>query len=160
MVKTRGGSSSSTRKEGSQNSRTSNPVEVLLLPWKDNIALEEPNSKHGEKSQPEHGGTNEGMGMHVPPIGDNSSKNPIPGLNSAERVASIETLISPTVGNQEGKNVDSQRIEVENVVGDVNPERGFENVEGVQPMSRTLRLRQAASLQRLIALPTLRWLKF
>ncbi|GAA0169708.1 hypothetical protein LIER_24128 [Lithospermum erythrorhizon] len=134
MVKARGGSSSSSRKKGSQNSRTSNRVgmtadgqpiplqvitphpsqqaeiivqkpKVLLLPWKDNVALEESNSEHREQFQPEHSGTNKGMCMHVPPTGDNVGKNPILGSTSAEKVA----------------------------LGDVNHERGSKNVEGVQP---------------------------
>ncbi|GAA0154056.1 hypothetical protein LIER_12147 [Lithospermum erythrorhizon] len=104
--------------------------EVLLLPWKGNVALEEQNSEHGEQSQPDQSETNEGMGMHVLPTEDDSGNNLIPDSNSAERVASNKTLISPIGGNQEGTNVDSQRIEVENVVGNVNPEKGSENVEG------------------------------
>ncbi|GAA0172219.1 hypothetical protein LIER_26084 [Lithospermum erythrorhizon] len=88
---------------------------VLLLLWKDNVALEKPNPEHREQFQTEYSATDEGMGMHVPATGDDSGKNPITGSISTKRVASTEVLISPTGENRKGRNVDSQHAEVENI---------------------------------------------
>ncbi|GAA0177188.1 hypothetical protein LIER_29669 [Lithospermum erythrorhizon] len=152
MVKTRGGSSSRTRKEGSQN-----PNIVGMTSDGQPIPLQEPNPEHGEQFQFEPSGTNEGMGVHVPPTSDDSGKNPIPDSNSAEKVASTEILVSPIGGEHKGRNVDSQQVGVEKGVGDVNPSPRVLRVSN--QVSKTLWLRQAISLQRLIALLTLQWLK-
>ncbi|GAA0145716.1 hypothetical protein LIER_36171 [Lithospermum erythrorhizon] len=55
----------------------------------------------------EHSGTEGGIGMHVPPTGDNTRKN-----------------------------IDSQQVEVKNMVVDTNPEKGSGDVEDVQPSVR------------------------
>ncbi|GAA0161819.1 hypothetical protein LIER_18050 [Lithospermum erythrorhizon] len=66
-------------------------------------------------------------------MGDNFGKSPNPYSILTERVASTEILISPIGENQEGRNVDSQHIRVEEIVADVNPGKGSEFVENVQP---------------------------
>ncbi|GAA0148642.1 hypothetical protein LIER_08029 [Lithospermum erythrorhizon] len=139
IVKTRGGSISGTKKEGSETSKTSNRMgetvdgQPILL--QENAAIEESNPEHKEQIQPGHSRMNGGTGMHVPPIESNFGKNPNPGPDFAERVASTETLIIPAGGNKEGMNVYSQQVEVKNVVDEKSddPERVSREVEGVNP---------------------------
>ncbi|GAA0155192.1 hypothetical protein LIER_12974 [Lithospermum erythrorhizon] len=132
MVKTRGGSTSGTRKEGSQTSRTNNRVGETTDGQP--ISLQS-NLEHKEQVQPEHSGTSSRMGMHVSPIESDSGKNPNLGPDFTEKVTSTETLISHVGGNKEGVNADSQHIEVENVVDEksIDPERVSREVEGVNP---------------------------
>ncbi|GAA0156368.1 hypothetical protein LIER_13882 [Lithospermum erythrorhizon] len=115
-----------------QTETPSQKPDVFLLPWKDNVSPDESNSEHRDHLQIEHSATDEGMGMHVPPTVDDSGKNVVSGLISTERVASTKTQISLIRVNQEGRNLDSQYVEVVNIV-EVNPERVIENVESVQP---------------------------
>ncbi|GAA0144492.1 hypothetical protein LIER_24732 [Lithospermum erythrorhizon] len=86
------------------------------LSWKENMGLDEHNSEHDEQFQAEESATDGGMGMHVPP--------------------STETLISRTGGNKEDVNVDPQKVEVENVVGEEKHDdlkKMSGDVEGIKP---------------------------
>ncbi|GAA0170836.1 hypothetical protein LIER_25015 [Lithospermum erythrorhizon] len=55
----------------------------------------------------------------------------------SRRRGPIPTLDEPSLfggrGNQEGRNVHSQHVEVENILEEANLERVTENVEGVEP---------------------------
>ncbi|GAA0155830.1 hypothetical protein LIER_38160 [Lithospermum erythrorhizon] len=101
MVKTRGGTSRTSKKDrGRQDSKFSRPIgvnekgepvplhsippspdqqkealtkkpEVLLLSWKDNIVSKKQTSKPKVNSQVKHSNIDRGMGMHVRPTDDN-----------------------------------------------------------------------------------------
>ncbi|GAA0165517.1 hypothetical protein LIER_20902 [Lithospermum erythrorhizon] len=137
MVKIHGGTSG-TNKRGRGDKGTQPPQLVGVKEKGEHIPLQStpPQSKQQMETpaqNPDVCAIDEGMGMHVPPTGNNSGKNPIPNSISTTRVASTEILISPIEKNQEGRNLDSQHVVVDNIVEEVDPERVTKNVEGVQP---------------------------
>ncbi|GAA0164084.1 hypothetical protein LIER_19803 [Lithospermum erythrorhizon] len=71
---------------------------ILLLPWKHDVAIDEPNPGLGDQIQPEHSSMSGWERTHVPPIVDDTGKSQNPSYDSLEKVGSTHTSLKSAEG--------------------------------------------------------------